>query len=141
MKLAVDCIVEKNNKILLIKRKFEPFKGYYAFPGGFVKENETTEEAAIRELKEEANLDGKIVGLLGVYSDPKRDPRGRVVSIVYILKTKGKPKVREETEEVGWFDIEEIKKTKLAFDHNKMFLDYLKWRKRNKTLKVKNFIL
>ena len=82
--LTVDAIIPYQGKIVVIRRKNEPFKGYYALPGGIVEYGETVEEAVLREVKEETGLDVKIHKLVGVYSDPKRDPRGHFVSICFI---------------------------------------------------------
>ena len=83
--LAVDCVVfDRIGGLLLIRRKNEPFQGQYALPGGFVQYGETVEQAAARELLEETNLLATKLSLIGVYSDPRRDPRGHVVSIAYM---------------------------------------------------------
>lgn len=82
--LAVDCVVfDPRGRLLLIRRKHPPFRGQYALPGGYVEYGETTEQAAARELAEETGLVAAGVSLIGVYSDPNRDPRGHVVSIAY----------------------------------------------------------
>ncbi len=78
--LAVDVVVElPSGEIVLIKRKYEPFKGYWALPGGMLEIGETVEQAAIREVREETGLDVSITRLVGVYSEPNRDPRNHVV--------------------------------------------------------------
>src|SRR5579871_6377428 len=82
--LAVDCVVfDPRGRLLLIRRKHPPFGGQYALPGGFVDYGEMTEHAAARELAEETGLVAVSVSLVGVYSDPSRDPRGHVVSVAY----------------------------------------------------------
>jgi 8-oxo-dGTP diphosphatase len=81
---TVDAIIHKNSQILLIERKKEPFKGYMVLPGGFVNEGERVEDAAKREVKEETSLDIVLLEILGIYSEPKRDPRGHVMSTVFI---------------------------------------------------------
>ena len=81
---TVDTIIQKDSQILLVKRKNEPFKGYFALPGGFVNEGEKVEVAAKREVMEETALDVELVDILGVYSDPNRDPRGHIMSTVFI---------------------------------------------------------
>ncbi|RLI30286.1 NUDIX hydrolase, partial [Candidatus Bathyarchaeota archaeon] len=86
-RIAVDVvIVRKDGSIVLIKRKNEPFKDHWAIPGGFVEYGERVEEAAIREAKEETGLEIRIKKLVGVYSDPNRDPRGHVISITYLAE-------------------------------------------------------
>ena len=85
-KLAADGIILENGKILLIKRRNEPFKDKWALPGGFVEYGEKVEDAAVREVFEETGLKTKIMDLVGIYSDPNRDPRGHIVSAVFLLK-------------------------------------------------------
>ncbi|WP_421077675.1 NUDIX hydrolase [Methanothermococcus sp. Ax23] len=129
--LTVDGIIQIDDKILLIKRKNPPFKDSWAFPGGFVEYGETTENAVMREIYEETNLKTKIKHLLGVYSDPNRDPRGHTVSVVYILEhIEGAPKGSDDAKEAKLFKIEEVKDLDLAFDHKKIFNDYLKYLKK-----------
>jgi len=125
-KLTVDAIITKNDKILLIKRKKQPFKDFWALPGGFVNYGEKVEDAIIREVLEETNLECKIKKLLGVYSDPNRDPRGHTVSIVYHLKIiKGEPRGGDDAYDAKFFNIEDIPSLPLAFDHRKIINDYL----------------
>jgi len=81
---TVDAIIQKNSQILLVKRKKEPFKGYLVLPGGFVNEGERVEDAVKREIKEETSLDIELIDILGVYSEPERDPRGHIMSTVFI---------------------------------------------------------
>ena len=77
LRLAVDCVItDEAGDIVLIRRKHEPFKDSYALPGGFVEVGETVEDACRREVKEETNLELYDMRLVGVYSDPGRDPRG-----------------------------------------------------------------
>ncbi len=83
---TVDVIIQMASRILLVKRKNEPFREYLAIPGGFVNEGETVEDAAKREVNEETSLDIELIDILGVYSDPKRDPRGHNMSTVFIGK-------------------------------------------------------
>ncbi|MFQ6050670.1 MAG: NUDIX domain-containing protein [Candidatus Hydrothermarchaeota archaeon] len=130
--LTVDGIVLKENEIVLIKRKKEPYKGSWALPGGFVECGESVEKAVLREVKEETGLDCKIDMLFGVYSDPKRDPRGHMVSIVYVLE----PITQEflpttDASEAKWFNIEDL--PELAFDHGKIVEDFkvFRWNSAN----------
>jgi 8-oxo-dGTP diphosphatase len=125
--VAVDGIIEKDNKILLIKRKNPPFKGCYALPGGFVECGETVEDAVIREIREETGLITKVKSLLGVYSSPDRDPRGHVISIVFILDVVGgQLKAGDDAKEAEFFDLNNL--PKLAFDHEKIIKDYMRWK-------------
>lgn len=82
--LTVDCVVFRGAEVLLIRRKGEPFAGQLALPGGFVNEGETVEMAATRELYEETGLLNVPKKLIGVFSEPGRDPRGWVVSVAYM---------------------------------------------------------
>ena len=83
--VTVDCLVfDDRDRLLLIRRRHAPFEGQFALPGGFVDYGETTEAAARRELMEETVLKAKDLRLVGVYSDPKRDPRGHTVGIAYL---------------------------------------------------------
>ena len=123
-KLTVDAVIKKNNSVILIKRKNEPFKGLWAIPGGFVNYNEKVEQAAIREAKEETGLDVKIEKLIGVYSDPKRDPRGHTISAVFLCSVaSGNLKADTDAEDACEFNINSLKDLKLAFDHNKILRD------------------
>ena len=116
--LTVDALIFHNRKIVLVRRKNIPFKDQFALPGGFVEIGETVEKALIREAKEETGLDIEIIKLIGVYSDPKRDPRGHTVSICYLAKGSGNLKAGSDAKETGLFSLDEI--PELAFDHNKI---------------------
>ena len=116
--LAVDAIVINGDKILLIKRGKEPWKGMLAFPGGFVEQGEDPEVAVIRELKEECGLDGVVEKLVCVKGDPNRDPRGHVVSIAYLVTAQGMPLAGDDAADAAWYDLSEIKE--LAGDHMSM---------------------
>ena len=124
--LTVDAVAIDNDKILLIKRKYEPFKGKWALPGGRVECGERVEEAVLRELKEETGLDGEIVRLVGVYSDPNRDPRGHYVTVVFLVKVKGELRANTDAEEAKWFPLSEVPWDDLAFDHAKIIKDALR---------------
>jgi 8-oxo-dGTP diphosphatase len=122
--VTVDAVIERDEKILLIKRKNEPFKGDWALPGGFVEYGESTEDAIIREAKEETGLDITLKALLGVYSKQGRDPRGHVVSICYIATAIGEEMGGSDASDAAFFTFEEIKKLKLAFDHRDIINDF-----------------
>ena len=124
-KLTVDGAVIKDKKILLVKRKNYPFKGSWALPGGFVEYNERVEDAVVREIYEETGLKTKVKNLVGVYSDPKRDPRGHVVTIVYLLESKeDEPRGGDDAAEAKFFDFKSL--PSLAFDHDIILKDILK---------------
>ena len=79
---TVDIVILKENDLLLIRRGREPFRGKWALPGGFIEYGETAEEAAVREAAEETGLTVELEGILGVYSDPNRDPRKHILTAV-----------------------------------------------------------
>ncbi|MFB0559870.1 MAG: NUDIX domain-containing protein [Candidatus Lokiarchaeia archaeon] len=122
--IAVDAIIVKDGCVVLIKRKNPPFRDHYALPGGFVEIGEYVEEAVVREAKEETGLEVEVERFSGIYDDPKRDPRGHAISIVYICNIVG-GELRADTDakEVSCIPITEIKKIKLAFDHAKILED------------------
>jgi 8-oxo-dGTP diphosphatase len=116
--LTVDTVIIYMGKIVLIRRKNPPFQGHFALPGGFVEVGETVEYAAFREAKEETGLNVEIIKLLGVYSDPSRDPRRHTVSVCFLAVGSGKLKAGSDASDTGLFGINEI--PELAFDHNKI---------------------
>ena len=119
---TVDIIIEVESKgVVLIKRKNPPYG--WAIPGGFVDYGESLEEAAIREAKEETNLDVELVRQFHTYSDPNRDPRHHSISTVYIAKGKGKAKARDDAAEIGIF-AESSLPDDIAFDHGSILKDY-----------------
>ena len=125
IKVTVDILLEDAGKILLVKRAYPPFKGKWALPGGYIEYGETAEKAAIREAKEETGLDVALEGLIGVYSDPKREPRGHQITIAYKAKKKGgKIKKSKETKEVKMWSIAKL--PKIAFDHGQIIKDTLR---------------
>jgi len=122
IKVTTDAILIDNDKILLIKRGNEPFKGMWALPGGHVEYGERVEEAAVREAKEETGLDIKVIKLTGVYSDPKRDPRGHTVGVAYLCEAKGKkPRAGDDASEAWWWPLDDL--PELAFDHKLIVAD------------------
>jgi len=119
--LTVDVLIRKDDGYVFIKRKNEPYRGWWAIPGGLVEYGETVEEAAIREAKEETALKVKLIRLVGIYSDPIRDPRGHYISVAYLAEAvSGELKAATDAEEVKVF---KRKPERLAFDHDKIFED------------------
>lgn len=117
----------KDFSTVLIKRKYDPYKGSWALPGGFVEWGETVESAVLREVKEETGLEIDLIKLIGVYSDPKRDPRGHTVTVCYLTRKKrGELKADTDASSVQCFKKEEILKLKLAFDHDMILKDAFK---------------
>jgi 8-oxo-dGTP diphosphatase len=130
--IMVDGILEKDDKVLYVKRKKEPFKGGWSFPGGKVNTGERVEDALKRELFEETGLVILPTDILGVYSDPARDPRGHRISVTFIAKiTGGETKGGDDAESVQWFPIHDD--LDLAFDHGKILNNYREWRKNKGT--------
>jgi 8-oxo-dGTP diphosphatase len=126
---TVDVILQKDSNILLIKRKKDPFKDYLALPGGFVNEGEKVEDAVKREATEETSLEVEPIDILGVYSDPRRDPRGHIMSVVFVgTILSGEPKAGDDSQGIEWVNVDELKKKKLAFDHDQILTDYREWR-------------
>ena len=120
--ITVDIIIiNEKEEFILIKRKNDPFKDYWAIPGGFVDYGETVENAAIREAKEETNVSVKLIDIIGVYSDFDRDPRGHTISIVFLASgNMENMKANSDAKDINIFSINDLKKTKLAFDHGKI---------------------
>ena len=127
--VTADCIVitkETEPKVLLIQRGNEPYKGCWAFPGGFMDMDETTEECAIRELEEETGLVVSHVQQIGAYSKVDRDPRGRTITVAYLalidspVLTKG----QDDAASAQWFPLSTL--PPLAFDHAEIMRDAVK---------------
>ena len=114
--VAVDGVVVNEDKVLLILRDHEPFAGYWVLPGGHVERNETVEQALFREIKEETGLDVGILSLIGVFSDPDRDPRG-LVSVAYLISPiNHRVKINREASKWSWFHWDDIP-SNVGFDH------------------------
>lgn len=134
--VTVDIIIFsiQNNqlKVLLVKRRIEPYKNTWAIPGGFVRISESLEQAAIRELEEETGVKDVYLEQLYTFGDVKRDPRGRVITVAYfalINSEKIKLKATADVSEAKWFSINEL--PKLAFDHEKILkyaIKRLRWK-------------
>ena len=127
--VTADCVVitkEKEPKVLLIQRGNEPFKGCWAFPGGFMNMDETTEQCAVRELEEETGLKVTEIQQIGAYSKVDRDPRGRTVTVAYlaIIDSIKNVKGLDDAAKAQWFSLSEL--PKLAFDHEDIMADALK---------------
>ena len=121
-----DCIVitkEVDAKVLLIQRADEPYKGCWAFPGGFLNMDETTEQCAIRELEEETGLKVNDVHQIGAYSKVDRDPRGRIITVAYLAIIDSPISVlgQDDAAKAEWWPLSAL--PQLAFDHNDIIND------------------
>ena len=118
--VAADALILVGESVVLIKRKNEPYKGMHALPGGFLEAGETLEECVIREAREETGLDCRIEGLIGIFSDIDRDPRGRTISVAYLLRPVSEditPAAGDDAADIKIVRLSEIDGIKLAFDH------------------------
>ena len=134
--MTVDIVIftlrEGSLQVLLVKRGVPPFEGQYAIPGGFIRGDESLEEAALRELHEETGVRNVFLEQLYTFGDPKRDPRGRVITVAYyalIASDKLSLVAGADAAEAQWFPASGV--PPLAFDH-KSILDYALERLRNK---------
>jgi 8-oxo-dGTP diphosphatase len=126
--LSVDAILfDTHGRLLLIRRKYPPFQGQFALPGGFVDIGETVEHAVLRELKEETGIDGTLDRLVGVYSNPARDPRRHNVSVAFLIHPTTQVPVGGDDAATASFEVCGPD-TPLAFDHAQMVRDALRLR-------------
>ncbi len=121
---TVDILVftmgRNRGEILLIERKYEPFQGNWALPGGFMEADETFLQAAQRELEEETTIAGLALNSLGIFDTPGRDPRGRTISMAFWTIASGKKKLKASSDaaRAAWFPVDEL--PPLAFDHDRI---------------------
>ena len=130
--LTVDAWVrDRRGRLLLVRRGGPPFKGKWALPGGFCDVGETTQECCAREVAEETGVRVRVGRLLGVYSDPKRDPRGHTVSVLYEARpVRGAARGGDDAAEARWFARSEFGRLDLAFDHGKIVREQVRRRPR-----------
>jgi 8-oxo-dGTP diphosphatase len=128
--VTTDCVVfDAKGRVLLIRRGHPPFKGMHALPGGFVEIGETVEDACRRELMEETGVKAGRLELVGVYSNPRRDPRGHTCAVAFLTRiARATPKAGDDAAAAEW--IEDWSKLELAFDHAKILKDAERIRRR-----------
>jgi len=124
MAVTTDCVIFTYEdwalKVLLVRRGLDPYKGQWAFPGGFLKMDETARQGAQRELWEETSLETEAIRELGTFTDVHRDPRERVITIAFYALIRPSEVVGgDDAEEAAWFPIDKL--PELAFDHRKIF--------------------
>lgn len=127
--VTADCVVFCNDSdglsVLLIERANEPFKGCWAFPGGFMEMDEDAEDCAKRELKEETGMEVRSLEYLGTFSEVNRDPRGRTITIAYYAVVEKSDVIgADDASQAKWFPIDSI--PSLAFDHEEILRAALK---------------
>ena len=127
--VTADAVVITQNgprKVLLIERGGEPFKGCWAFPGGFMNMDETAEQCAFRELEEETGLQLTEAKQIGCYSDVDRDPRGRTLSVAYLMLVEDELPVKgqDDAKQAKWWPLNDL--PELAFDHSKILNETLR---------------
>jgi 8-oxo-dGTP diphosphatase len=120
-------IFNEDLDFILIKRKNNPYKDCWALPGGFVEYGESVETAAVREAKEETNIDVELIDLVNVYSEPDRDPRGHTVTVAYTAKGDfNAKKADSDAKDIGIFSQDDLGQLEIAFDHRKIITDCIK---------------
>ena len=123
--VTVDGLVVHEGRLVAVVRRNPPFQGMPALPGGFVELGEATEAAVVREVREETGLETHVVRLVGVYSDPARDPRGHTVTAAYALEeTGGVLRAASDAKGIQLLDPDHL--PRMAFDHARIVAD---WRK------------
>ena len=128
-RVAVDAILFHGDKLVLVRRRNEPFRGMHALPGGFVEFGESLEDAVRREVREETGLEARVDLLVGVYGDPGRDPRGHTISVAYALRSVG-GELRADTDAAAVELVPLGGAPPLAFDHDEILADYRRLRGR-----------
>lgn len=127
--LTADAVLFERGRVLLVRRRNPPFEGRLALPGGFVDGGESAEDAVLRELSEETGLQARIAGLVGLYSDPGRDPRGPTCTAVYLLeRTGGRLRAGDDAAAARFVPLREARAGGLAFDHDRVLGDALLFR-------------
>lgn len=123
--ILIELVDQAGRPLVLIQRRHPPLG--WAIPGGFVDLGETMEQAAIREAREETSLEVGLIALLGLYSNPARDPRGHTVSAVYVAEARGEPLARDDALALGLFQLDCLPAS-LVFDHGMVLEDYRRYK-------------
>src|SRR5664279_170142 len=121
--VVIDALIIRDNSVLLIKRGVEPFKNYWALPGGHVEFDEEVQEAVTREVNEETQLMTKSIKLFDIYSKPERDPKQKI-SLVYIVEAIGETVAGDDAKACNWYKLDKLPE-KMAFDHKKIVANYI----------------
>ena len=121
--VAVDAVIVRDGKVLLVKRNNDPYKGYWAIPGGHLELNEEATERVKKEVMEETGLIATSVELINAYTRPTRDPQQKI-SIAYAIEVQGEPQPGSDASEVQWYNLNAL--PDLAFDHHTILVDYMK---------------
>ncbi len=127
--LAADGVIVYQGKLVAVKRRYYPHQGQFCLPGGIVEYGETVQEAVVRESREETGLDTRPDFLVGVYSDPQRDPRGHIISLAFALEVVGGELVSgSDAAGVSLLDLDSL--PEMGFDHNRIVEDFNRGRGR-----------
>ncbi|HKZ59740.1 MAG TPA: NUDIX hydrolase [Candidatus Thermoplasmatota archaeon] len=127
--LTADAVLVERGRVLLVRRGNPPFRGRLALPGGFVAGDESAEDAVLRELAEETGLEGRVLGLVGLYSAPGRDPRGPTATAVYLVeRAGGRLQAGDDAASATFVPVPLARRTALAFDHSAVLRDALLFR-------------
>ena len=118
---ACDGVLIEDGKVLLIKRGRDPFKGQWVTPGGRIEDNESAEECLVREMEEETGLKVEPVELVGLYSDPKRDPRLMIAAAYLVRRVSGDVRAGDDAAEARWFPLDDL--PPMCTDHPKIVRD------------------
>lgn len=120
--MTIDAVIVKGNRILLIKRGAETYHGYWALPGGYSEWDEDLRTSVLREVEEEVGVKGKIVKLIGLYSQPGRSPH-QTISAAFVVEIDGEPIAGDDAVECKWVELDKLS-PELAFDHAQIIADY-----------------
>ncbi|MGP8144088.1 MAG: NUDIX domain-containing protein [Thermoplasmata archaeon] len=124
----MDAVWIRGNDILLVRRRWPPFAGFWALPGGFVEPAETVEAAVVRELREETGLIARPHRVVGVYSGPHRDPRQPTATVAFLMRGRGgTPRGADDAASAEWVPLRRARP--LAFDHARIVRDALRQRR------------